>query len=119
MIYKCSWKIAPLALKNDNWHHITNRIWTQIIQYHDILVGKTTLLYKLTTGEVVQTTTTLGFNVETITYKDNEFTIWDMGGQENIRRLWRHYFLRIRGMFYFKKKAIYILYYFPLRYWMA
>lgn len=62
--------------------------------------GKTTLLYKLTTGEVVQTTPTLGFNVETIAYKDNEFTIWDMGGQENIRRLWRHYFLRIRGILF-------------------
>jgi hypothetical protein len=115
MIYKGSCNIVPLALKNNNWHHITNRIYT-LIQYHDILVGKTTLLYKLTTGEVIQTTPTLGFNVETITYKDNEFTIWDMGGQENIRRLWRHYFLRIRGMFYLKKKAIHILYYFPLRY---
>lgn len=62
--------------------------------------GKTTLLYKLSTGELMNTTPTLGFNVETITYKDHEFTIWDMGGQENIRRLWRHYFLRIRGILF-------------------
>lgn len=57
-------------------------------------------MYRLVTGEVTEATPTLGFNVETITYKDNEFTIWDMGGQENIRRLWRHYFLRIRGRTY-------------------
>ncbi|XP_052096056.1 uncharacterized protein LOC127731163 isoform X2 [Mytilus californianus] len=62
--------------------------------------GKTTLMYRLVTGEVIEATPTLGFNVETITYKDNEFTIWDMGGQENIRRLWRHYFLRIRGILF-------------------
>lgn len=54
--------------------------------------GKTTILYKLHLGEVVATIPTIGFNVETVHYKNCNLTIWDVGGQERIRRLWRHYY---------------------------
>jgi len=54
--------------------------------------GKTTLLYNLKLGEVVQTTPTIGFNVEEVTYKSLNMTVWDVGGQEILRPLWRHYF---------------------------
>ena len=33
-----------------------------------------------------------GFNVETVEYKNISFTVWDVGGQDKIRPLWRHYF---------------------------
>ena len=33
-----------------------------------------------------------GFNVETVEYKNICFTVWDVGGQDKIRPLWRHYF---------------------------
>ena len=33
-----------------------------------------------------------GFNVETVEYKTISFTVWDVGGQDKIRPLWRHYF---------------------------
>jgi len=36
--------------------------------------------------------TLLGFNVETVEYKNISFTVWDVGGQDKIRPLWRHYF---------------------------
>lgn len=36
--------------------------------------------------------TTVGFNVETVTYKNVRFNVWDVGGQEKIRPLWRHYY---------------------------
>lgn len=32
----------------------------------------------------------LGFNVETVEYKNISFTVWDVGGQDKIRPLWRH-----------------------------
>ncbi len=32
-----------------------------------------------------------GFNVETVEYKNISFTVWDVGGQDKIRPLWRHY----------------------------
>lgn len=34
----------------------------------------------------------VGFNVETVEYKNISFTVWDVGGQDKIRPLWRHYF---------------------------
>jgi hypothetical protein len=39
-----------------------------------------------------------GFNVETVKYNNISFTVWDVGGQERIRRLWRHYFEDTDGM---------------------
>ena len=58
--------------------------------------GKTTILYKLKLGEVVTTIPTIGFNVETVEYKNISFTVWDVGGQDKIRPLWRHYY-QVRG----------------------
>lgn len=54
--------------------------------------GKTTILYQLNLGENVMTLPTIGFNVETIKYKNVNFTVWDVGGQDKIRPLWRHYY---------------------------
>ena len=54
--------------------------------------GKTTILYQLKLGEMTQTKPTLGFNVETVAYKNIEFMVWDMGGQDKIRQLWSHYY---------------------------
>ena len=41
---------------------------------------KTTILYKLMLGEVVTAIPTIGFNVETVEYKNINFTVWDVGG---------------------------------------
>ena len=40
----------------------------------------------------------LGFNVETVEYKNISFTVWDVGGQDKIRPLWRHYFQNTQGI---------------------
>lgn len=40
-----------------------------------------------------------GFNVETVEYKNISFTVWDVGGQDKIRPLWRHYFQNTQGGF--------------------
>merc|ERR1711934_253386 len=62
--------------------------------------GKTTVLYKLKLGEVVTTIPTIGFNVETVEYKNISFTVWDVGGQTKIRPLWRHYFQNTQGLIF-------------------
>ena len=62
--------------------------------------GKTTILYKLKLGEVVTTIPTIGFNVETVEYKNISFTVWDVGGQDKIRTLWRHYYQNTQGLIY-------------------
>ena len=55
-------------------------------------VGKTTILYRLQVGEVISTIPTIGFNVETVTYKNIKFQVWDLGGQTSIRPYWRCYY---------------------------
>mmetsp|Transcript_7801 Transcript_7801/g.20130 ORF Transcript_7801/g.20130 Transcript_7801/m.20130 type:complete len:219 (+) Transcript_7801:166-822(+) len=60
--------------------------------------GKTTILYRLKLGEVTTTIPTIGFNVETVQYKNISFTVWDVGGQDKIRPLWRHYYHGTNGL---------------------
>merc|ERR1712183_173864 len=62
--------------------------------------GKTTVLYKLKLGELVTTIPTIGFNVETVQYKNIHFTVWDVGGQDKIRPLWRHYYQNTQGVIF-------------------
>ncbi|XP_069491983.1 uncharacterized protein [Ambystoma mexicanum] len=61
--------------------------------------GKTTIIYKLKLNETVTTIPTIGFNVETVEpIRNVSFTIWDVGGQDKIRALWKHYFINTDGL---------------------
>lgn len=62
--------------------------------------GKTTILYKLQMGEVVTTVPTIGFNVETVQYKNLRFQVWDLGGQTSIRPYWRCYYQNTNAIIY-------------------
>ncbi|XP_064617937.1 ADP-ribosylation factor 1-like [Liolophura sinensis] len=64
--------------------------------------GKTTILYKIKLDENdIETVPTVGFNVETVTVCDNvTFTVWDVGGQEKLRRLWTMYFKGSDGIIF-------------------
>merc|ERR1719492_87471 len=84
------------------------KIWQRFLGKTDMRIlmvgldaaGKTTILYKLKLGEVVTTIPTIGFNVETVEYKNLRFTVWDIGGQDKIRKLWRHYCQGTNGLIY-------------------
>lgn len=68
--------------------------------------GKTTVLYKLKLNEVVSTIPTIGFNLETVQpVKHVSFTVWDVGGQDKIRALWKHYFQGSDGLVYIVDSA--------------
>ncbi|KAG1753780.1 small monomeric GTPase [Suillus paluster] len=80
--------------------------------------GKTTILYRLQIGEVVSTIPSeyviialwglglmgnnpaIGFNVETVQYKNIKFQVWDLGGQSSIRPYWRCYFPNTSAIIY-------------------
>jgi ADP-ribosylation factor protein 1 len=63
--------------------------------------GKTTLLYKLKLNETVSTIPTIGFNVETVTPCNGvTFTVWDVGGQDKLRPLWKHYYQNTEGLIF-------------------
>uniref|UniRef100_A0AAR2M0M9 ADP-ribosylation factor n=1 Tax=Pygocentrus nattereri TaxID=42514 RepID=A0AAR2M0M9_PYGNA len=57
--------------------------------------GKTTILYKLKLGEIVTTIPTIENYISNIC-----FTVWDVGGQDKIRPLWRHYFQNTQGLIF-------------------
>jgi len=54
--------------------------------------GKTAILYKLKLGETTTPTQTVGFNFESIQHKKRQFVIYDVGGHEKIRPIWRYYY---------------------------
>ena len=67
--------------------------------------GKTTVLLKLKRGEKrlkehVTTIPTMDFNVETWEYKGHKFSVWDVGGQDSIRPLWRHHLTGTQALVY-------------------
>ncbi|KAK6485674.1 ADP-ribosylation factor-like protein 11 [Huso huso] len=54
--------------------------------------GKSTLLYKLKLNRTVQTSPTIGFNVEMLELeKQLSLTVWDVGGQDQMRPNWKHF----------------------------
>jgi small GTP-binding protein len=49
---------------------------------------------------VVTSVPTIGFNVESVEYRNISFTVWDVGGQNKLRPLWRHYYQGISGLIF-------------------
>lgn len=67
--------------------------------------GKTSLLYRLKLREFVETGPTKGFNMERIKVQighskanTTTFQVWDVGGQEKLRPLWKSYTRRMDGL---------------------
>lgn len=65
--------------------------------------GKTSLLYRLKLKEFVKTIPTKGFNTEKVRVavgasRSASFQVWDVGGQEKLRPLWRSYTRRTDGL---------------------
>merc|ERR1712178_647173 len=82
------------------WERMTGKKEMRILMLGLDAAGKTTILYKLKLGEVVTTIPTIGFNVETVEYKNINFSVWDVGGQDKIRKLWRYYYQNTQGLIF-------------------
>ena len=63
--------------------------------------GKTEAIYYLKYLQTIKTIPTIGVNIETIDYKGYTFSIWDNGGQDKIRVLWKHYVNKVDGIMFF------------------
>ncbi|KAI9211893.1 hypothetical protein DS838_003231 [Geotrichum bryndzae] len=57
------------------------------------MVKSFNFLYQLTFAAV-------GFNVETLTYKNLKFNVWDLGGQTSIRPYWRCYYANAEAVIF-------------------
>lgn len=58
--------------------------------------GKTTLLYHMKFGQYMHTQPTVGFNCEKVEVRSGKakgmmLSVWDVGGKDNLRPLWRSY----------------------------
>ena len=62
--------------------------------------GKSTILYLLANNKIIKTIPTIGFNVEVLNHKNLKMTVWDVGGQDKIRKLWHHYFINTEVLIY-------------------
>merc|ERR1719471_1823921 len=82
------------------WQRMISKHETRILMVGLDTAGKTTVLYRLKLGEVVTTIPTIGFNVETVEYRNLSFNVWDVGGQDKIRKLWRHYYRGVHGLIF-------------------
>ena len=80
--------------------NIFNKKEARIVMVGLDAAGKTTVLYKLKLNDVVTTIPTIGFNVEKVEYKNLKMTIWDIGGQDKLRPLWRRYYENADGIIF-------------------
>lgn len=60
--------------------------------------GKTALLYRLKLREFVDTIPTKGFNMERLKLSGCPYQVWDVGGHEKLRPLWKSYTRRTDGL---------------------
>lgn len=77
------------------WETIPSFSNTHIVMLGLDCSGKTTVLYRLKFGQYINTVPTIGFNCEKIRVQTRSkavnFLIWDIGGQDKLRPLWRSY----------------------------
>jgi ADP-ribosylation factor protein 6 len=87
--------LGPLSRPQRPFQRVLRRIQIQANP-----LPRPAILYKLKLNQDVTTIPTVGFNVETVTYKNVKFNVWDVGGQDKIRPLWRHYFSGTQGLIF-------------------
>jgi len=62
--------------------------------------GKTTIIYQLKAPDHVRTIPNIGFDVEKLKLDGLDCTVWDVGGQEKLRPLWKHYLQSAQGLIF-------------------
>ncbi|CAE7880745.1 ARF1 [Symbiodinium microadriaticum] len=63
------------------WARLAGKQDRKIVMVGLDAAGKTTVLYKLKLNELLMTIPTIGFNVETVEFRNIRFTVWDIGGR--------------------------------------
>ena len=66
------------------------------------LTGKSTVLYQMQFGQKLNTIPNIGFNVEkTKICKGLQMAVFDVGGQDKLRQLWKHHYQDATGIYIF------------------
>ncbi|KAG8930311.1 hypothetical protein FRC02_004353 [Tulasnella sp. 418] len=96
-IQRGSQKLAEVAF-SQLWSRLFGKEELKLLILGLDNAGKTTILYKVTMGEAVETAPTVGSNHEVFEYKNLRFALWDIGGQTAIRASWPQYFASARAV---------------------
>jgi ADP-ribosylation factor-like protein 5B len=48
---------------------------------------------RLALGEVIESSPTVGSNVEEVAHRNVRFQVWDLGGQDKLRKVWATYYV--------------------------
>lgn len=86
----CKFYIRPLRLKAELAilnSQCFSTPWPSVPSFNPVVFLQTSL-----TKEAVQTTPTIGSNVEEIVLRKTRFLVWDIGGQESLRASWSSYY---------------------------
>ena len=62
--------------------------------------GKTSILFQMKLGELIQSIPTIGFNAETVEFKNYKLNIWDVASTDKIRIMWKHYYANAKGVIF-------------------
>ena len=65
---------------------------TRVIMVGLAAAGKTSILYKLNSGDSTNIIRTDSFIIETVNYKNFSFIVWDVSSQDKIRLLYKHFY---------------------------
>ncbi|XP_066600826.1 E3 ubiquitin-protein ligase TRIM23-like [Prorops nasuta] len=91
----------PITFTKDNRVHIGTKIDMRVVILGLDGAGKTSILSAIRgitlSGPPIPT---IGFNVESLQYKNLVLTLWDVGGQHKIRPLWRHYYQNTQAVIF-------------------
>ena len=65
--------------------------------------GKTSIINRLKAQKEIDTTPTIGFNIETFSKKNFKFEVIDMSGQAQYRTLWEAHYAKANVIIMFNK----------------
>ncbi|PKY00366.1 putative ADP-ribosylation factor [Aspergillus campestris IBT 28561] len=99
------------------WPGSARKKEARVIMWGPWYSGKTTFLYnrllvdrasatvythadRIQGWDHINPVSTIGFNVESVTYRNQGLTIWDLGGRDKFRPAWRQYFSNIDAVIY-------------------
>jgi ADP-ribosylation factor protein 6 len=99
-LFRYGWHFPSIEKVGESMGGLFSRKEYRVLMLGIGAAGKTTILYRLKTNETVHTIATVGFTMERVHFGALDFCVWDLGGQDKIRPLWRHYFEGAQGVIF-------------------
>jgi len=82
------------------WNNLLSKKEIRILMVGLDAAGKTTILHQLGKIGEIKTLPTIGFYVESLDYKNFNFIVFDIGGADKMRLLFRHYYQNTKGLIF-------------------